>query len=261
LEDTQVHPDEPVYLSAEQIMALAWKRFQENLYIDVDKLCQKIVEKQARHHHAWYLRGLAAQARNEHAMALTFFDQAQGASELIFPLSFARGRSNLELGKIDDAIRQLKRALTLKADDAASHYWLGVAWLAKGDQKEARKELRRATLLDDNLGLAFADLGAVCLALGQTADAIAALESARRLLPDVAPVHNNLAIAYQTDNRAEAAEQSFLLAIACQEDYAEAHFGLASLLNSQNRPEEGAAHLRRALELAPHLAAQTSEAE
>jgi rhomboid protease GluP len=65
-----------------------------------------------------------------------------------FALAAERGETLLEQGKTDDAITQLKRAVSIRDDFAAAHFNLARAYQSKGDSASEIAELRRVVELD-----------------------------------------------------------------------------------------------------------------
>lgn len=79
-----------------------------------------------------------------------------------------------------------------------------------------------------------------------------AVRRAMALAPDLAEALSELGFSrYYFDFDWPGAEREFRRALALNPNVAMAHFGLAELLLTQDRPDEGAAHLRQARELDP----------
>ena len=73
------------------------------------------------------------------------------------------------------------------------------------------------------------ELGYVLLRAGRAAEALAPLEAAAALAPDVAQTHNSLGVAYVQGRRWDDAVAAFGRALELQPDYPEASFNLAQL--------------------------------
>jgi tetratricopeptide (TPR) repeat protein len=129
------------------------------------------------------------------------------------------------------------------------------AWqlLHAGDAAQAEAEcervLARAPLHGQTL---------VCLALARHAqgkDALAALESASRALPDDAQVHYLLGQALEEQGLLERAAASLARATTLQPDFADAHNDLGHVLLALGDTDAAVRSCRRALELRPRFAA------
>lgn len=55
------------------------------------------------------------------------------------------GRSLYQQGRFDEALPLLQQAVRDEGRSAPARYWLGMAWLALGNDDEALKAFRRAT--------------------------------------------------------------------------------------------------------------------
>lgn len=65
--------------------------------------------------------------------------------------------------------------------------------------------------------------------------------------PEIARVHNNLAMAYSDKGMADEAEKHYKTAIALEDKYAETHHNLALLYLRKGKPEEGISELKKAI--------------
>ena len=108
--------------------------------------------------------------------------QAVGRSEL------ARAHFNLgvrvaHVGRPEEAVVELRRALDLNPEYDRAHAALGSVAEMRGDLAEAARQYQQAAGLDPSIAAYFASLGSVCTRQGRNAEAIAAYEQAVRLEP------------------------------------------------------------------------------
>src|SRR5579885_2940222 len=108
-----------------------------------------------------------------------------------------------EAGRDDMAVDYIRQAITVRADVAAFHGSLGLAYQA----------------------------------LGQRDDAVRAFQETLRLKPDYAEGHNNLGAVLKSQGRLVEAEAEFREAIRLSSDFAEAHWNLARLLEEKGKPD------------------------
>ena len=87
------------------------------------------------------------------------------------------------LGRIDDALAQLRQAIADDPKMQRAHYALGTLHSKRGELAEAEAAFTRAVEIDSNDAKAQNNLGAILLAEGKTAQAIEHLEIALRLNP------------------------------------------------------------------------------
>jgi tetratricopeptide (TPR) repeat protein len=129
------------------------------------------------------------------------------------------------------------------------------AWalLQAGRPAEAEAECERLLAGQPMLGQALLCLGLARRTLGK--DALAALESAGRSLPNEADVHHLLGEALEDHGLLERAAESFGRATALNPKFADAHNDLGQVLLRLGRTDAAIASCRRALALRPRFAA------
>jgi tetratricopeptide (TPR) repeat protein len=88
----------------------------------------------------------------------------------------------------------------------------------------------------------------------QRKDALQALETAARLLPNDVEAHNNLGTAWRRIGRLDDAVASYRRALAIKSDVAEVHNNLGNTLKDLGRFGEAVSAFRRALDLKPDFA-------
>ena len=150
-------------------------------------------------------------------------------------------------GKTDEAIASYRRALELKADCAAVHHNLGVAFKDRAKLDQAVACFRRALELRPDYAEAHVSLGVALYDQGKLDEAIASYRRALELKPDYAEVHGNLGSALEEIGDLQGAEDSFRAALRHNSRFAFAHYKLAELLGGK-LPETDLAAQRRLLE-------------
>ncbi len=134
------------------------------------------------------------------------------------------------LGRNDDAARQLRAALGLDPGFLAAMANLISVDLARGDLREARRIADRYIALDPDSARALYSRGIIALAAG---DAASARDDFGKLLhnnPSYAVAHYNLALAEERLGRYDSAEQELRDALALAPKYARAQFALGVVL-------------------------------
>jgi len=129
------------------------------------------------------------------------------------------------------------------------------AWelLRAGRPAQAEAECERALARAPMQGQTLVCLGLARHAQGK--DALPALESASRVLPDDAQVHYLLGQALEEHGLLERAAESLTRATALSPGFADAHNDLGRVLLELGRTEEAIASCQRALEIRPQFAA------
>ena len=165
------------------------------------------------------------------------------------------GLAYLRLGRADDAVAALGRAVARQPASPIYLTNLGVAQQAAGQAGAAATSYRAALALAPDSAQIHANLGVVLLALGQVAAAAAAQRQALLLAPSMPEAHYNLGLALAAGDDPEAALSSFAEALRLRPDYAPAATSLSATLLALGRPGEARAAAERAVALAPETAA------
>ena len=107
----------------------------------------------------------------------------------------ALGVHYMQLGRVDEAIRQLDRALVSFPAHAVSHYNLGVIALNRNDWSQAAARFERAIAARPDYVEAHSNLGVVLDRAGRADEAIVHYRKAVTSNPDHFSARNNLGIA------------------------------------------------------------------
>lgn len=142
--------------------------------------------------------GELEQAAESYRLALPHIDDSLARSEVERSL----GALYLELGQIDKAVRELRKAVSASPDDAAAQGLLGQALLQSAQRKgepqggptyeAARQCLGRAAKSEHPDPQVLASLGALLLSMGQVADAEKAIVRALKEAPELVAALLNL---------------------------------------------------------------------
>src|SRR5207249_3993822 len=139
--------------------------------------------------------------------------QSKPSAELHLELGLAEG----QLGNLEGAAGEFRRALRLNPKLAPAHSLLGVTLRRKGDHAGALAEFRRAVEIDPKDPEAQLNLGKELKAGGDTTGAIAAFRQAIELKPDFEQAHYNLGIALHAQGETGAAQRELNDLSALQE--------------------------------------------
>ena len=111
--------------------------------------------------------------------AISEIKVARELDPLSLPLSSTLGRMYREAHHYDEAIEQCKQTLSFDSNFSMGHWCLGQAYLAKGQNLQATRELERANELGTT-PLIVCDLGCAYAASGKKREARAILNSLKR---------------------------------------------------------------------------------
>ncbi len=152
------------------------------------------------------LRGMIALRRREFQEAI---DHAEYASCLRHPLPAAElilGEALFRIGKLEAAGAVYRRALPVDEQNAAAFAGLAAVSLRSGAFEEAVDLALRALEQNIQLPATHYRLGLALIHLGRQGEAIAALEAAARMAPQLAGPHRWLARVHEAAGSASAAE-------------------------------------------------------
>jgi tetratricopeptide (TPR) repeat protein len=135
------------------------------------------------------------------------------------------------------------------------HNNLGSELQRLGRPDEAVQHLRRAVEIDPGYADAHSNLGGVLRKLGRSDEAVESLRRAIALEPRHPDAHYNLGAVLQSQRRLEEAVLHYREALASRPDDASIHNNLGTALGSLGRLDEAIEHFRRALEIEPQNAA------
>ena len=154
-------------------------------------------------------------------------------------------------GEYDAAIENYQAALQLQPNNAEQHHNLGNAYERTGRYAEAVAELRKAVELDPAYAEGHMSLGLALDESGDIAGATAEDELALALRPGYAEVMANLAVIRIKQRNFTSAIDLLQRTLAINPQSFEAQFNLGLAYNFTNRYAEGAAALKKAIEMAP----------
>jgi tetratricopeptide (TPR) repeat protein len=161
----------------------------------------------------------------------------------------------LDLGRTNDAIALVNRALTIAPNDARPWLWKGNVSLRTHAYKDAIESYTRAGVLDSSTADAVLGVAAVHFVSGQNDAAIAEYRAGIARFPNDARLYvacASLYLASPDAPRLQAdAEDLLQKAVKLAPQSAEAHYQLGQLALQQNRLKDAEAELLRSLQSEP----------
>jgi Flp pilus assembly protein TadD len=158
----------------------------------------------------------------------------------------ARGRARLDEGRLNEAIKELSRAVSLDARLAEAHNLLAVAYDRKGLHDRARESFERA-LDHDADAQTLNNLGYSLYLSGNYRAAITRLKRAAKLAPADERIWNNLALAQSRLGKYDDAYRSF----ARSGGEYQGRLNVAAMLERAGREEQAIEHYEAARRLQP----------
>ena len=123
-------------------------------------------------------RGIICGEMRDYAGAVSNFDSAIALAPMNADLYVRRAKMNERLGKVDDALRDLRFALDLEPNAKRTWMYLGDVYAASENRKSALECYEKAVALDPGYDDALARMATVLDALGRRDDALARIDAA-----------------------------------------------------------------------------------
>ena len=156
-----------------------------------------------------------------------------------------------QMGRIPEATEQFKKAVNLQPDSPNAHNSLGVALLQSGHLPEAVEEFEQAIRFKSDYAEAHANLGRALMQAGQIPEAIGQFHQALSTKPDDAAAHDNLGIALVHAGRISEAIEQFAETTKLKPNYADGHNHMGLALEQTGDVRDATAQFEMALNIDP----------
>jgi tetratricopeptide (TPR) repeat protein len=240
-----------VNISPARAIEMAGQLYSRNQYNQAERVCRQIIAARPGNADAHNILGvsLAALGKSDEAIAsLKRAIKINGAA----PSYHANlGEVLRQGGKLDEATVALQRAVELDANNAQALNNLGIIQYEKRDFSMAVDYYRKALAVRPAMAEALNNLGNALRMSGDIDGAHQAYQEALTLRVVYPEVYNNLGTLLQQDRKLQEAEHAFRKAIQQNPRYVEAHNNLAQLLFAEKNEVEALRILSDALKFAP----------
>ena len=200
-------------VSAEEGRKRALARFRQKKFREAGQLLAEVCRQNPRDDEAWLIQGLCAQ----------------------------------HLGRLDQAMALLERAVSLRPTSARFHNALGSACLQRGHVDRALGCFRQALRIKNDYAEAHDNLTEALLAGGYYLEAVKGCETALEVLPDSGQIRARLAFALEQTHQLDAARSAAQEAIAVEPGNQRANLILARLDKRSGDLNQARVRLQRAL--------------
>ncbi|MEP9412262.1 MAG: tetratricopeptide repeat protein [Candidatus Brocadia sp.] len=154
-------------------------------------------------------------------------------------------------GKLDRAISELEKAVSLKKNYPEGHNSLGTMYIDKGFIDKAIAEYAEAIKYKPVFPEAYYNLGNACIKKGLLDNSITYFQKAISMGMQNPRVFNNLGSAYIKKGMLDEAITQYKKALAIYNDYAEVHSNLGYVYTEKGDLDRAISELLHALELQP----------
>lgn len=209
----------------------ALEAFQEKRYDEAWALFQSICRADRLDADARLSCGVIAGLRGDPTQAEDYCRQALAIDPKLAAAHYNLGIALRNQGRFAEACEAFLRATRLRANYSEAMDALAHAYIALYDWPAAVEALQAIVAIWPDKAEVHSNLGTVYEAMGRTADAIAAYETALRISPRLAVTLNSLGSAFLAQNDFERAEQCYRRCLEMNPADLRARSNLLMLLN------------------------------
>ena len=240
-----------VNITPAKAVEMAGQLYSRRQYDQAERVCRQIIAARPGNGDAHNILGVSLAALGRMDEAISELRRATKINAQAANFHANLGEILRQAGRLDDAAKAIEEAIKLEPDNAQALNNLGIIQYERRQFPEAVANYRRAIELQPTMSEAYNNLGNALRMIGDVDEAQLAYQEAltqRAIYPEV---YNNLGTLLQQDRRLEEAEHALRKAIQQNPEYVEAHNNLALLLSSEKKEVEALRILGDALKFAP----------
>jgi tetratricopeptide (TPR) repeat protein len=239
-----------VNITPAKAIEMAGQLYSRRQYAQAERVCRQIIASRPGNADAHNILGVSLAALGRKDDAIGALKRAIKINGKAASYHANLGEILRQAGRLDEAAKAIEEAIKLEPNNAQALNNLGIIQYERKQFQDAVKSYRRALELKPNMPEALNNLGNASRLTGDIDGALQAYQEAltqRAIYPEV---YNNLGTLLQQDRKFEEAEHALRKAIQQNPRYIEAHNNLAQLLSSQEQDAEALRILGEALQFA-----------
>jgi tetratricopeptide (TPR) repeat protein len=163
------------------------------------------------------------------------------------------GKHHILKGRLDEAVIEIKNAISADPSLLDAHYYLGFIYEQQGDTKKASMEYKQEITNNPGSDKAHNNLGIIYVNEGKMDEAIYHFKKAVDINPDNAMAHSNLGDASYKLGDFNYAISEYEKVLTINPDDAEVHNKIGHILFIKGNTKEAITHLSEALRIKPDL--------
>jgi tetratricopeptide (TPR) repeat protein len=240
-----------VNVTPAKAIEMAGQLYTRRQYAQAGRVCEQIIQSRPGNSDAHNILGVSLAALGRMDEAVASLKRAIKINGEAASYHANLGEILRQVGKLDEAAVAIEKAIKLDPDNAQALNNLGIIQYERKQFAEAVENYRRALEINPAMSEALNNLGNALRLTGDIDGALQAYQEAltqRAVYPEV---YNNLGTLLQQDRRIEEAEHALRKAIQQNPNYIEAHNNLAQLLSAEKHEVEALRTLGEALKIAP----------
>lgn len=240
-----------VNITPAKAIEMAGQLYSRRQYAQAERVCRQIIAARPANADAHNILGVSLAALGRMDDAVAALKRAIKINGQAASYYGNLGEILRQASRLDEAAEAIEQAIKLDPNNAQALNNLGIIQYERKQFAEAVANYRRAIELNPAMSEALNNLGNALRLTGDIDGAFQAYQEAltqRAVYPEV---YNNLGTLLQQDRKFEEAEHALRKAIQQNPQYIEAYNNLASLLSSQKQEVEALRILGEALKFAP----------
>ncbi|MBF0193454.1 MAG: tetratricopeptide repeat protein [Magnetococcales bacterium] len=283
-----MNENNPANLTIDEAYAQALDHFSALRFTEADKLCTAIIKIAPNHLNAINLLGVIAQNKDLHDLAVDLFLRAEQIDNSQAWLYYNIGISLHKLGRQEDALKALTKAISLKPTYYEAHNVLGLTLKEQGKLDKAVATFHKAIKIKPNSEIAQYNLGITLFTQnkldeaiisfknvitinpeyieaynyiaaahhkkGALKDAVSIYKKALNLQPNSANICNNLGYSLKELGKLDDAIKCYKKSIALNPDNADAYFNLGNAYYKQDKLDKAEECYQKAIAINPNFA-------
>jgi serine/threonine protein kinase len=165
-----------------------------------------------------------------------------------------RGANYRNQGRLDEAIENFNKAITLDPNTAINYSERGSIYYDQDNQDKALDDFNTAIKLDSRLAIAYNNRAYVYYNKGKKKEALDDFNKAIELEPGLAVSYNGRGVVYHDQNEEQKAIDDYNKAIKIDKNYAVAHHNRGTFYLNKGKLNESLVDLNKVIEIEPKLA-------
>jgi tetratricopeptide (TPR) repeat protein len=222
---------------------------QAKRYPQAEKLYSHILSEFPSHAETLHLRGLLAYQLEQHALALTYIEQAIAEDSCKSHYHYNLGLVCEKMERWDKAIDAYHRAIKANPNSVEALTNLGNVYRRQRQWEKAIAALHRALRLKPRSADIYNTLGVTFKEKGDLEAALENYQQALSLSPHHPEALNNMGVVFQEQGKLSQAAEAFQSALTQKPGYANAHYHLGLVHLWQGKISEALASFDRSADL------------
>jgi tetratricopeptide (TPR) repeat protein len=168
-------------------------------------------------------------------------------------VNYNMGTTLLKMGRMDAALSYFQKTLKLNPQHADALSNMGYIVMCRGHMHEAIQQFEAALAINPTVFDARMNMGVALMRIGKSEQALAQFRAALELNPSSAKAHVNMGKLFKQTGQASEAIEQYYQALEIDPELSAVHYNLGKSLRDQGFLEKAVEHYRKALAIQPNF--------